>query len=283
MVQNITAALSYGSSVLEKAGIDQARREAASLLTFVLEKDRVFLIAHSEYELSDAESGKYSLVIERRASREPFHYITGIKEFYGLDFKVAPGVLIPRPETELLVEDAVLILSELNAPKFLEVGVGSGCISITILKNMPSATAIAGDISETAIEIAAENAAHHGVTDRLEIIKSNVYERIGGRFDLIVSNPPYIPQGDLNSLQAEVGKYEPHTALFGGDDGLDIVRPIVSGAPLLLNDNGSILIEIGFGQADLVSELFDQKVWFPPEFIQDHQGIKRIVKARSRP
>ena len=279
---NIAAAIVTAAAKLQDAGIDDARREALSLLAFVLAKDAVFIFAHPEFTLSNDETANFAAAVERRANREPFHYIVGQKEFYGLEFLVAAGVLIPRPETELLVEDAINILSEMAQPQFLEIGVGSGCISVSILHHVPRSTAVGVDISQAAIDIAAANARCNKVGDRFTMKLADVYNDIDGEFDLIVSNPPYIPDSDLATLQAEVGEFEPHSALFGGEDGLDVVRRIVADAPRFLKKGGYILIEIGFGQAAGVKELFDAEIWEEIGFIRDLQGIERHAKAKIR-
>lgn len=278
----VADALARAAAKLQAAGIDDARREASSLMAFAIGKNSAFIFAHPEYELTDAESAAFEVAVERRAEREPFHYIVGTKEFYGLNFFVAPGVLIPRPETELLVQDAMNILGELPKPRFLEIGAGSGCISVAILHNSPAANAVAVDISETALGIAAKNAEWHKVADRLALKHGDVYRAIEGEFELIVSNPPYIPDADLATLQTEVGGFEPHSALFGGSDGLDIVRRIIADAPKFLAKSGHILIEIGFGQACSVKGLFDEAIWCEIGFVQDLQGIDRIAKAKLR-
>lgn len=262
------------------AGIANERREASSLLAFVLGREDVFIIAHPEYELTENEAAAFEYVVRRRALHEPFHYIVGRKEFYGLEFEVVPGVLIPRPETEILVEAAISILSGSESPVFYEIGVGSGCISVSILHNVNTARAVGVDVSDMALSVTARNADRHGVAGRLTLRKADVFDALDGAFDLIVSNPPYLEDGDLESLQAEVGGFEPHTALFGGRDGLDIVRRIVAGAPEFLKPHGFLLIEIGFGQAGSVKELFDAAVWESVEFLPDLQGIPRIVMAR---
>lgn len=182
----------------------------------------------------------------------------------------------------MLVEDAINSLRELPAPRFLEIGVGSGCISVSILHRSPRARAVAVDISEIALAIARENSSSHAVADRLTLQGGDVYEGIDGKFDMIVSNPPYIPDRDLATLQREVGSFEPHSALFGGDDGLDIMRRIIAEAPILLYRGRYVLIEIGFGQAACVKELFSREIWIEVSFIRDLQGIERIAKARLR-
>ena len=277
---NISAAINSAADTLDKAGITEHRREAASLLAFVLNREPVFLIAHPEYELNIAESKVFAEAVSRRASREPFQYITGHQEFYGLDFEVGPGVLIPRPETEILVENAISILSDYEDPKFFEIGVGSGCISVSILHNVQKAFADGVDISNIALSVAKRNAATHHVEERLKLREADAFDNLTGKFDLIVSNPPYIPTGDLGSLQSEVGLFEPHSALFAGADGLDIVRRIVAGAPQFLNPKGFLLIEIGFGQSESVKELYDDSIWESINYLADQQNILRVVKAR---
>lgn len=278
----IASVIADAAARLKEAGIDEPRRETTSLLAFAIGRDAVFLFAHPEYALTPTELESFQSFVERRRNREPFHYIVGTKEFYGLEFAVTPGVLIPRPETELLVEDAINILSELPNASLFEIGVGSGCISVSILHNSPTASAVAVDISEIALAIAAENSSRHNVTDRLALKSGDVYDGVEGKFDLIVSNPPYIPDSDLATLQTEVGHFEPHSALFGGDDGLDIVRRIISEAPAFLDKGGHILIEIGFGQAASVKDLFDREIWDEVAFIRDLQGIDRIARAMIR-
>lgn len=276
---NITAAINSAAESLGDAGVVEARREAASLLDFVLGRGKVFLIAHPEYELTPDESSSYASSVARRAAREPFQYIVGKQEFYGLDFEVSPDVLIPRPETEILVEAAIEIASTLEHPRVLEVGVGSGCILVSILHSVPRADGVGIDISDPALAMARRNSARHNVSERAELIKGNVFDGAAGSFDLIVSNPPYIPDEQLDGLQVEV-RFEPHTALFGGPQGTDIIEQIVFEAPKFLLPMGHLLIEIGFDQSERVSTLFDTPVWQSVELLPDLQGIPRIVRAR---
>ncbi len=275
----ISAALSTAAEILADAGIAEARRESSSLLAFVLQKDAAFLIAHSEDELSANQKILFESCVSRRAKNEPFQYIVGRQEFYGLEFEVTPDVLIPRPETEILVECAVNIMSGLENPRFCEIGVGSGCISVSILHAVASASAIGVDISQRALDMARRNAERHNVAQRLKLHESNAFSEVTGEFDLIVSNPPYVPHGHLESLQAEVRDYEPQLALDGGEDGLSIIENIIRESPEFLKPQGFLLLEIGFDQAARVSELFDLLVWNKPEFIADLQGIPRILKV----
>ena len=280
-MSNIATAINSGAERLANAGVPEPRREASSLLRYILDRDAAFLIAHPEYVLTGAESGKYEDAIRRREQREPFQLIVGRQEFYRLGFEVEAGVLIPRPETEILVERAVDILGKVDKPKILEIGVGTGCISISILNSMKTATAVGVDISDQALDLAARNSKELGVADRLELLCSDLFEQVGERrFDMIVSNPPYVPVGDRESLQPEVVQYDPHAALFGGEEGLDVIRRIAADAPAHLATDGYLLMEIGHGLAESVKELFGSGPWKDVELINDLQGIERTLVAR---
>jgi len=281
-VSNIAEKLQEASEILQSGGIAEPRREANSLLASALQKDKTFLVAHPEYELSNEEEKHLQNFLQRRASREPFQYIVGRQEFYGLDFEVNRNVLIPRPETELMVETAIEILRAKNGSKFCEVGIGSGCIAVSILHIVKTARAIGLDISPEALKVAAGNAATHELLNRLELKISDVFEVLKDeKFDLIVSNPPYIPNKDVGNLQAEVRDFEPVIALTDGKDGLSIIEKIIVEAPQLLNENGFLLLEIGFAQADKVREMFSVEIWRAVEILPDLQGIPRTVKAEK--
>lgn len=272
--------------MLESSGITEPRREANSLLAFALGKDKTFLIAHSEYELSVDEEKRFDDFLLRRAQREPFQYIVGKQEFYGLDFFVTKDVLIPRPETELIVETAIEFLKKKENPTFCEVGIGSGCISVSILHELKSACAIGLDISPKALEIAEKNASAHAVLNRLELKISNVFEVLKDekgekdeKFDLIASNPPYISIEEMKDLQAEVRDFEPLAALTDNKDGFSIIEKIVAESPKFLNENGLLLMEIGFGQADKVRQMFSPQIWESVDMLFDLQKIPRTIKA----
>ncbi len=277
---NIAASLSSAAETLQKAGIAEPVREARSLLAVTLQKDAAYLVAHPEYELTADEVPKYERFLTRRANREPFQYITRHQEFYHLDFEVTPDVLIPRPETEILVEAAIEVLSSLKIPRFCEIGVGSGCVSVAILRAVEKATAVSVDISEPALAVARRNAEKHGVDRRLALRTADLFVGMNEMFDLVVSNPPYIRVGDLDSLQLEVRDFEPRTALDGGPDGLDVVNRIIAGSPAHLRPGNYLLMEIGFDQSIAVSKLFDPAVWSTLEFLPDLQGIPRVTRAR---
>ena len=229
---NISETLHKAAEILKQNGIVEPRREANSLLAFALGKDKTFLIAHSEYELSETEESAFSKFLTRRAAHEPLQYIRGQQEFFGLDFVVTSDVLIPRPETELIVEAAIGILKTKKNPHFCEIGTGSGCISVSILHEVENATATGADISENALKITKLNAEKNEVIGRLKLLKSDGFENVENKqFDLIVSNPPYVPGEDFAALQLEVRDFEPQIALTDGENGLTIIEKIILDAP----------------------------------------------------
>lgn len=280
---SISETLKTATEILHQSEIIEPRREANSLLAFALQKDKTFLIAYPEYVLTTEEEMRFRDFLQRRAAHEPFQYIRGSQEFYGLDFTLTPDVLIPRPETELIVEAAIEILREKEDPLICEIGVGSGCISVSILHEVKNASAMGLDISEKALKIAQINAQSNGVSNRIELKISNVFAVLQDeKFDLIVSNPPYLPSEDFSMLQAEVRDFEPRVALTDDKDGLSIIEKIISGAPKFLKPNCFLLMEIGFNQANRVREMIDQGVWQTIGFLPDLQGIPRMLKARIK-
>jgi release factor glutamine methyltransferase len=278
---NIPEMIEAASETLRRSGIAEPRREAASLLALALQRSRTFLIARSEYVPTAAESSKYAEFIERRAKREPFQHIAGRQEFWGLDFIVTKDVLIPRPETELLVETALGVMQTLDAPRFCEVGVGSGCIAVALLHETERAAAVGLDISDAALRIAERNAVRNRVADRLELRRSDVFAALGAdeRFGLIISNPPYVAAADIPTLQPEVRDFDPLNALTDGADGLSIIRAIAAHAPRHLTPGGALLLEIGFDQAAEVRAMFAPELWREPEFLPDLRGIARTVRV----
>jgi len=277
---SIAEALREASRILEQNGVPEARRDASSLLSFVLGKDRTFLISHAEDPVDDDSLDRLREFVERRAAGEPLQYITGVQDFYGREFRVTPDVLIPRPETELLVEAAL----EVSDGEFIcDVGTGSGCIAITLLCERPGARAVAVDKSAAALEIAKFNASKLSVTERVEFVVSDCFEALDrSEFDLIVSNPPYVSESALAGLQREVRDHEPLVALSPGGDGLSVIRRLLTEAPAYLKPNGHLLMEIGFDQGEKVRDLIDESVWSLMEVRPDLQCIPRIVVLRKR-
>jgi release factor glutamine methyltransferase len=274
---------------LRKAGVPEARREAGSLLAHATARDRTFLITHADELLSLDELKRFREFVVRRAAGEPLQYITGRQEFFSLDFEVTPDVLIPRPETELLVETAIELLKETEQqqPQSLicDVGTGSGCIIITLLHERPHARGVALDISPPALAVAARNAARLNVSDRLTFIASDCFSALrssDARFSMIVSNPPYISAGMMDGLQREVREHEPRLALTPGDDGLLVIKRIATEAASFLNSGGHLLLEIGFDQHERVAQLFDAQPWQLLYIRKDLQGIPRTVVARKK-
>ena len=279
----IADAIRQGTQMLRKAGVPEPRREAGSLLAHLLGKDRTFLITQAEEALSDADLDSYRGLVERRAKGEPLQYIMGVQDFFGLEFKVTPEVLIPRPETELLVETALKLIDPEAATYICDVGTGSGCIAVTLLRERPLAYAIAVDISDVAIKIAECNAARQSVNERMSFVVSDCFESLGSAtlFDLIVSNPPYVSAEALDGLQREVRDHEPRIALSPGLDGLAIIRRLIQEAPDLLKPHGYLLLEIGFDQAAAVERLIDRNIWKLLDIYPDLQGILRIVALQK--
>lgn len=274
--------LKSAAEALKTGGVADPPREAASLLNLALGRGHTFLIAHPEYELAVAEQICFDEYVKRRAAREPFQHIAGRQEFYGLDFIVTPDVLIPRPETEMIVETAIELFKDKTDLFFCEIGVGSGCISVAILHLLKNSRAVSFDISEKALEIAEQNAINNGVAKRIELGVSDVFSDVDTalQFDLIVSNPPYIPAADIAGLQPEVRDHDPHSALTDGGDGLSIIKNLIENAPMFLKNDGYLLIEIGIDQSIAVSEMIDPAVWQAFEILPDLQGIPRMVKLQ---
>jgi release factor glutamine methyltransferase len=279
----IAEALREGATRLRVASVDDPRREAGSLLSHTTGRESVFLITHADERLTAAQLSAFRASVARRAAGEPFQYIAGRQEFYGLEFEVTRDVLIPRPETELLVETALELLQDGASPLVCDVGTGSGCIAVALLHGRTDARAFALDISPSALRVAERNAARHGVGERIRFLVSDGFdalmddERRGVRFDLVVSNPPYIAEGDLAGLQREVREHEPRVALTPGGDGLSIIRRLLTDAPRFLKPGGSLLLEIGFGQREQVVALIDPRVWKLIDIYKDLQGIPRTV------
>ena len=284
MTISIVDLLREASRMLDAAGVPEARREAGSLLSFVIGKDRTFLISHSEDPVTPACLDYFREAVERRTKGEPLQYITGVQDFYGREFRVTPDVLIPRPETELLVEAALKAVADVPAPLVCDVGTGSGCIALTLLCERTDARAIAVDVSQAALDVAAQNARQLDVSERIELKLSDCFHGLDPiRFDLVVSNPPYVSASALPGLQREVRDHEPLVALSPGADGLSVIRRLLNDGPDFLKPKGHLIMEIGFDQGETVQNLIDAKFWRLVEIRPDLQSIPRIVVVQRHP
>jgi len=267
--------LTWTKGYLAEKGVENARLESEWLLCAVLDLDRVGLYLNFDKPLTDAELARFRGMVARRARREPLQYILGSQEFMGLEFAVTPAVLIPRHDTEVLVTEAVRRAGEAN--RILDIGVGSGCIAVSLAKALPRAEVMGVEASPEALALAEKNAEAHGV--RVTLFEGSLFEPFSGqRFDLIVSNPPYIPTADLEALQPEVRDFEPRQALDGGTDGLDFYRLIIPAATDYLNPGGWLLFEVGIGQTKSVQALFERTGKLNDLFTaKDPNGIERVV------
>ena len=251
--------------------------EARLLLRHLLGRDAAWLSAHDDEILGAAQEHAFAALVERRAAGEPVAYLTGEREFYGRSFRVGPGVLIPRPDTELLVDLAKARLADLGAPRVLELGTGSGCIAVTLACELSSAVVVAVDNSSAALAIAAANAARHGVA--VELVESDWFAQVRGRFDLIVANPPYIAAGDPHLTEGDL-RFEPPGALASGSDGLAAIRRIVAAATAFLAPQGSLLLEHGYDQGAAVAALLAAAGFAALEQHRDLAGIVRASGGR---
>ncbi|MBW1971856.1 MAG: peptide chain release factor N(5)-glutamine methyltransferase [Deltaproteobacteria bacterium] len=281
--------INWTTDYFKKKGIPSPRRDAEVLLAHQLTTDRVGLYLKYDQPLNKDELASFRNLVKRRAKREPIQYIIGKKEFFSVDFEVNPSVLIPRPETEILVEE---ILKELKKreEKFiniLEIGTGSGAVSIILKKEIPFLNIFATDISFDALKIAKENANRIVKREKIQFIGADKFspfkEKKGGIFDFIVSNPPYIPEGQIQNLQEEIRLFEPISALDGGKDGLDFIKVLIEKSPFFLRNNGMLFIEIGEGQAEKVLDFIKSTGSFESVKVkEDLSGIKRVVAARRK-
>jgi release factor glutamine methyltransferase len=278
----VDAILKEATAVLQAAGIESARREAGSLLAYTLKVDRTYLLTNPDALLNEETINRYRAFIKRRAAREPLQYITCQQEFYGLDFEVTPDVLIPRPETEMIVERSLDLLRDMESPFICDLGTGSGCIIISIVHEHKDAFGIGLDISIATLSVAKRNVDSHSLSSRVRLLASDGFSAINTRFNLIVSNPPYIAASEIDGLQPEVRNYEPNTALTPGEDGLRIVRYLLEESPNHLLKGGSLLFEIGYDQSSLIESLIDKEVWTLVDIYKDLQGIPRTVQLRLK-
>lgn len=272
-------ALKKGIALLKEFNISGAATDAAVLLGHVLDCGRLYLTVHRDDVMSQKDVQCYMDAIERRCKNEPVSYITGTKEFMSLEFNVSPAVLIPRPDTEILVETVISALGGVDCPKITDMCTGSGAIAVSLAKYIPKSSVTALDISRDALEIAGANAEKNGVCVEFELF--DVLKAYKNKADAVVSNPPYICAKELDNLQKDVADFEPRLALDGGEDGLLFYRAIIANSPYALKAGGILAFEVGMGQADDVVHLME------PLFVdicteKDLAGIDRVVWGRLK-
>ena len=277
-------ALASAVEQLESADVGSPRLNAETLLMFVLGVNRAYLYAHPERELISEEQARYDDVIAQRSTGMPAQYITGHQEFWGLDFVVSPAVLIPRPETEHLVETVLELARSVPTPRIVDVGTGSGCIALALASELQTAEVYGVDLSADALEIARANAARLQLDGRVKFLQSNVLAALAGvcDFDFVVSNPPYVSNNEADKVQRSVFEFEPRMAVFAGENGLDVILPLIEQAHATLKPSGWLAMEIGYSMRDMVLELLAPTMWDDVRVVPDLQGIPRVVAATKR-
>ena len=283
-VWTIGSILQWTTRFFTEKGIESPRIDAEVLLGHVLKKERIYLYVHFEEPLQLEELAAYREAIKQRVSRVPVAYIIGTREFMGLPFKVTEDTLVPRPDTEILVQAAIDRLKAVERPvRFADIGTGTGAICLSVLKYVPEATADTVDISEAARKVAEENAASLELTERITFYTGDLLHPLAGNigsYDAILSNPPYIPDADIETLAPEVRCKEPRTALAGGPDGLAFYRRLIADSPTLLKEDGFLAVEVGIHQEKAVAKMAEENGAFArTEIIKDYGGIERVVVA----
>jgi release factor glutamine methyltransferase len=295
----ILALLRWTADYFRDKGVSEPRASAEVLLAHVLGLSRLDLYLRYDQPLSPEELADFKALVVRRRKGEPVAYLTGHREFWSLDFRVAPGVLIPRPETEVLVSAAleaarkfleaspahqsISLESKTEPPWGLEIGVGSGAVVVSLAQELPQMRWVALDLSAPALEIARDNARRHGVAARLRFLRADLLQALkpGGQFALVVANLPYIPRRVWEQLPRDIRDYEPQEALLGGEEGLELVRPLTRQAHLYLRPRGWLALEVADGQAGKVADLLRETGAFDTvETLLDYQGIERVVRGR---
>lgn len=284
----ISDAITQAADLLSAHRVPDARRDAEALLCHVLGRDRAWLAAHSSDRMDDDAGQMYSRVLDRRATREPLQYILGTQGFWGREFMVTPEVLIPRPETELIVEAALRLLKDATAPQVIDLCTGSGCIAVSLADELPASRILAVDRSPEALAVARTNARLHGTADRVRFFEGDLFAPLAGigmhaGVDVVTANPPYIPADDRAALQPEVRDFEPEMALIAGPRGTEVAERIISGAHEYLIPGGSLVMEMGIGQAAALVTFIDRTgAYGAPEVLKDLAGIDRVIVTKRR-
>ena len=282
----ISDALKSASHYLREAAVPNDLLDAQTLLAEALGRDRTYLIINYHQEVPADVLEKYRILIERRAAGEPLQYITGHQEFFGLEFEVTADVLIPRPETEIIIEETIRLArgAKLEKQLIIDVGTGSGCIGITLARELEGARVIATDISHAALMVAKRNARRHGLEKRIGFIVSDLLLALAQPLlaDFIISNPPYVSEEDLPGIQREVRDWEPRLALTDFGDGLSFYRSLFEQAPGRLKPGGHLICEIGYTQSEKILAMIDPVYWDEPFVLDDLQGIPRTLVVHKR-
>jgi release factor glutamine methyltransferase len=293
--RSVRATLKEAMSGLRADSVPSHTLAAELLLMHVLGRDRTWLYSNPEAQIAASDAERYFAFVARRCAGEPTQYLTGKQEFWGLDFEVTPAVLIPRPETEHVIEVSLELLGprgftirlDTGAPtpalRIADVGTGSGCLAVALAHDLPHAQVFATDISPAALAVASRNAARHGVSDRISFLETNLLDALSRKpapFDLIVSNPPYVALSDAATLPREVRDYEPHAALFGGPTGIEMYARLIEQAAGLLRAGGILVLELGYNSADHVRAIVgSQSYWTGIAVTNDLAGIPRVLSA----
>ena len=274
---NIFEAIKKGDAILRESGIKSYKIDSEILMSRVIKKNRADIILNSKTELSQKDYNLYENLIIQRSKQKPIAYLTGKKEFWKYEFSVTKDVLIPRPDTEIIVEKTLKLTKNKNKLKVLEIGIGSGCILLSILKERKSFYGTGIDISKKTIEICKINCKNLGLSNRVKLLKTDIDNFRYGKYDLIISNPPYIKKFDLKYLEKEVSFYEPKPALDGGLDGLSELKKVILNSSKLIRRNGKLVLEIAFDQAESVKSILKQNEFYINEIIKDLSKKNRCI------
>jgi release factor glutamine methyltransferase len=281
----IAEALKEAGERLRAGSVPNDLLDAQALLAEAGGFDRTYLIINFNQQAPEDLLSKFRVMINRRAAGEPLQYITGRQEFFGLEFEVTPDVLIPRPETELIVEEAIRMVEgdRIARPLIIDAGTGSGCIAVALARELADARVFASDISEAALRVARRNAARHGPGDRIGFVASDLLDAFAEEefADFILSNPPYVSDAEMPSLQREVRDWEPRLALTDSNDGLSFYRRLLKDAPMRLKPGGHLICEMGYMQSERISAMVNHQVWGGVRLLDDLQGIPRTIVLRK--
>lgn len=282
----IQEAVRFGTDYLAERNLKTPRRDVELILMSILQRDRTFVLAHSQYELSPAQEQVFHQWLLKRGEHYPLQYLRGVQEFYGREFLVTPAVLIPRPETELVVETSLAFLRTLNAKSLevAEVGCGSGCIAVTLACELPQVRVSAVDVSAAALECTRCNAERHACLQRVNCFPGDTLQPLAACrrfFHLLVSNPPYVASLEREAVERSVAEYEPAQAVFAGEEGMDVYRKLFAQGPALLRPEGRLIVELGYDRADQVRQLAGEQGWVLEELRKDLSGLERCAIFRT--